>query len=163
MVETLPYTYTSADEMVAIISQLGIDLRVDDSTDILQLPPVINEATDTINLYLYYRYEDHDLADNTIIRRWCSFIAVRLLCIRRANPIPEAIETHYQEIIGWLEKCKTGQFPIPRLPTRLDFAPALSNFKINDRFKVNKIRVQPSISTGGASSRQDPDTLQPYP
>lgn len=161
MVETLTYTYTSVAEIRRIYSTDAVNLRLDDDDDGYVSPTddvytdLVYEATDMVNLYCEQWYDPSDMAENSWVRRQATWIACYLLSQRRGNP--SQYGKRYEEIVGLLEKVQAGQLQIPRLPHRADFTPAVSNFRVDDRFQVRKTRVQPTISSGGTSSRQDLD------
>lgn len=152
MVEVLAYTYTSEAEMQRLFSNKGVDLRVDDLEDPTNtFTDIISEATDTINFYAELYYDPEDLNNSILIRRWATWIGVYLLSQRRGNSAQ--YEARYIEIINILEQISSGDRIIPRLATREDFTPAMSNVHVDDRFRVHKLRVHPTISTGGASGK----------
>lgn len=170
MVETITYTYTTADEIKRIFSTAAVELRVDDdedgyvnTTEDDVYTDIVYDATDVINLYLEQWYDPSDMAENSWIRRQATWIGCYLLSQRRGNP--SQYNKRYEEVIAQLEKIQEGKLQVPRLPHRADFTPALSNYRIDDRNQVQKIRVQPNISTGGTSARQhtDRDVYNDYP
>ena len=71
-------------------------------------------------------------------------------------------EDRMQEVIVLLEEITRHDRIIPRLPTRADLTPAMSNLHIDDRFRTHKIRVHPTISTGGTSGKQDLSPRFPF-
>ena len=161
MVETLAYTYTSEDEIVRILSTSGVNLRVDDLDDTTVLmTEIVNEATDMINYYCGLNYAEFDLNNSVLVRRWASWIGCYLLSQRRGNPA--MFEDRMAEVIALLEEITRHDRIIPRLPTREDLTPAMSNLHIDDRFRTHKIRVHPTISTGGTYGQQDLSPRFPF-
>lgn len=164
MVETLSYTYTSRSEMNELLSSVGVDFRLDDlsdpSSEDAVVLNIVSEATDMVNFYCGRIYDEVDLNDSMLARRWATWIGVYLLSQRRGNP--SLFEDRYQEVLAMMEKVTEGTFIIPRLPTKADFTPAMSNLHVDDRFRVHKLRVHPTISTGGTSSRQDLSPRFPF-
>ena len=161
MVEVLAYTYTSEDEIVRILSSSGVNLRVDDLDDTTTLmTEIVSEATDMINYYCGLNYDESDLNNSVLVRRWASWIGCYLLSQRRGNPA--MFEDRMQEVIVLLEEITRHDRIIPRLPTREDLTPAMSNLHIDDRFRTHKIRVHPTISTGGTHARQDLSPRFPF-
>ena len=149
-VETLAYRYTSRAEMQRVLGASGIDLRSDDlggSEDSTMIDEVTGEATEMINFYAGLNYDEKDLETSFIVRRWATWIACYLLSQRRGNP--SLFSDKYEETIALLEEVYKFNRIIPRLPTREDLTPAMSNVHIDDRFRTHKIRVHPTISTGG--------------
>lgn len=164
-VETLTYTYTSRVEVERLISVAGVGMRVSDLTgDNLSTywEELIADATDTVNQYVLGWYEAEDLANNRWVRTRASWIALMQLCRRRANPVPDAVSTRYEEVIDELDRVLRGSIQVPRLGTRSDMLPSLSNVRVDDRFMSRKIRVNPNISTGSTTSDQALDFWYTY-
>lgn len=159
-VETLSFVYTSITEIEKIYSSAGADFASDDFTgaDLTQLQlEIVEDATDYINQYVLGRYRATDLADSRWVRTRASWIGAYFLSQRRGNPAPEPFFSRKEEIEEELIKVRDQKIMIPRLSNKSDFTPALSNYKIDHRFRKAKIRVQQRTSTGGTSSRQDLD------
>lgn len=157
-VETLTYTYTSQAEVQRLISTEGVQLRITDLTGTNATDywtELIAEATDIVNQYCLGYYEAEEMADNRWVRSRATWIALALLCKRRANPVPGSILDRYEEIIADLNGVLIGKFMIPRLGTRSDMLPSLSNLRVDDRYRTRKLRVNPNISTGVIGSNQD--------
>jgi len=162
-VETLAYRYTSRAEMQRVLGASGIDLRSDDlggSEDSSMIDEVTGEATEMINFYAGLNYDEKDLETSFIVRRWATWIACYLLSQRRGNPA--LFSDKYEETIALLEEVYKFNRIIPRLPTREDLTPAMSNLHIDDRFRTHKIRVHPTISTGGTYGKQDLSPRFPF-
>ena len=163
-VETLTYTYTSQTEIERIWSSAAALLRTDDDQDDVAesgvWDDIVNEATDTVNLYLEKWYEPSDMAENLWVRRAATWVGAHLLSLRRGDP--GNYFDRYERIIAVLQEIWEGKRQVPRLAQRADTSPAMSNLRVDQRFAVKKIRVQESISTGGTSSRQDLDSQYPW-
>ena len=151
--EVLTYVYTSRTEMARLYSEVAVQLREDDDDDGVAesgvIQDCIDEATDMINIYCLDWHEAADMADNLTVRRWATLIACWLLSQRRGNP--EQFAGRYEQIVALLEKCLTGHYHIPRLATKKDFTPGVSQYVVDDRFKIRKLRVTEQISTGGGT------------
>lgn len=163
MAETLVYLYTSQKEIERIWSPKAAAVRLDDSrtgnTDVNLWNDIIFEATDTVNLYLQPFYNDIDLQNNLWVRRCASYIGCYLLSLHRGNP-PQ-FKVQYERMVELLEKVQDGRMQIPRLPTNYDYTPGMSNYAIDDYYNINKVRVEPTISTGGTGGNQDIDRILP--
>lgn len=162
--ETLAHTYTSRAELGRVLSINGLEAWLDDDGDGSDesdiVSDVINETTDYINLYCEGWYETSDMADNLWVRSQAKYIGCYFLSQRKGNP---ALYTaQFDRITKLLEKIHSGTLQIPRLSTKMDLTPALSNVRVDDRFRIAKTRVQPSISTGGSDSSQHVDPNYPY-
>lgn len=163
--ETLQYTYTTQQAIESKISATGGLLAVDHNQDqsidaddeTTVWGDVIGEATDIVNMYCLDLYNDFILAQSLWVFRQATWIGCHLLTLERANPSPGTFQTQFDRAIENLEKIHSMTYRIPRLPTRSDNTPALSNYAIDNWWLINKCRVEPSISTGGTSPRQDLD------
>lgn len=162
-VETVSYTYTSEAEINRVFSDSAVDLRVDDLTGselTTFWTEIVIEATDMVNFYCELYYDPVDMQDNRWIRRQATYLGCYLLSIRRGNP--EQYTQQYDRVLADLQLIAEGKRQVPRLPTRGDLTPAMSNMRVDDRFTISKVRVQPSISTGGSSSNQHIDPIYPW-
>ena len=162
MVETLSYTYTTRAEMERIFGESGVSLRSDDlgSDQTAMLDEIIGEATEMVNYHCSLIYEEEDLNTSFLSRRWATWIACYLLSQRRGNP--SVFSEKYEEVITMLSEVADFTRIIPRLATREDFTPAMSNLHIHHRFRTHKIRVHPTISTGGTYGKQDLSPRFPF-
>lgn len=163
MVESLTYEYTTRAEMDRIFSASGVSLRIDDLSDpddVTIFTEIIGEATEMVNYYCSLNYEEIDLNDSFMVRRWATWIACYLLSQRRGNPA--VFSDKYEEVLAMMEEVSNFTRIIPRLPTREDLTPAMSNLHIDDRFRTHKIRVHPTISTGGTYGKQDLSPRFPF-
>jgi phage gp36-like protein len=158
-----PYPYTTIEEMEHVLSPLGVQLRGDDNDDGTIDPGVIedciDEATEWVNLYVSTRYSENSLNTSSWTRAITTRLACYLVSQRRGNPALFEAET--ERILNWLTMIKNGQLRIPRLPDRMNLIPSMSNYRVDDRFSINKTRVQPSISTGASYGKQDLDPNLP--
>ena len=162
MVATLSYTYTTRAEMERIFGESGVSLRADDlgSDQATMLDEIIGEATEMVNYHCGLTYEEVDLNDSYLARRWATWIACYLLSQRRGNP--SVFADKYEEVLTMLAEVADFTRIIPRLATREDLTPAMANLHIDDRFRTHKIRVHPTISTGGTYGKQDLSPRFPF-
>jgi hypothetical protein len=155
MVETLPYTYTTEEEITRVFSSTGVTLRIDDLDPLVLTDfwtEICSEATDIANTYLEVFYEPEDLNTSFWVRSRCKWIGAYLLSLRRGNPA--LFLQRYEEVLEDFQRVFQGELIIPRLPVREDFVPSMSNLVVDDRFLVQKLRIHPDISTGNLSSKQ---------
>ena len=159
MVETLTHRYTTQAEIERIWSIKAAASRVDDdsdgSTESELWNDVIDEATDEVNLYAENWYDPADMVNNKWVRRQASYIGAYFLSQRRGDP--GRFHQLYERIIATLEKIRDGLMQIPRLGQRENQVPSISNYRVDDRYRIAKTRVQPTISTGGTSGNQHLD------
>jgi hypothetical protein len=161
--EVLPYIYTDQDAIERLYSENGVSLSLDDLTGAEQTTfwtEITSEATDVVNQYAELYYAPIDINDSSWVQRRATWIAAYFLSQRRGNPA--IFGDRYDEIIEELKAVYRGELLIPRMPTREDMTPAMSNLIVDDRFRVHKLRVHPTISTGGVSSRQDMSPRFPW-
>lgn len=164
-VETLTYVYTSQDEIERQLSEIGAQLRLRDLTGSDSADYVVEmtaEATDIVNQYVLGIYDEEDLANSRWVRSRATWIGCRLVCLRRAQPVPKALIERYQEVLEDLKMVRRGEIQIPRLGTSSNMLPAMSNLRVDDRYYSRKIRVNPSISAGGSGGDQDVDWWWSY-
>lgn len=158
MVETLAFTYTSQAEVEKVYSQAGLDFSLDDlaGADLTQgIKEFLEDATDFVNQFAGDRYEEADMNESRWVRSRASWIAAYLFSQRRGNPPPEAFANRFDMIRDELEQVKADNLNIPRLGTKSNFLPSISNYTIDDRHPIRKVRVQTDISSGGLYSEQD--------
>jgi hypothetical protein len=162
-VETLSQVYTTQAEIERIYSNLASSLQIDD-VDIDEVSDfwteLTEDATDIINQYAESYYDPTDMVNSRWVRTRASWVGCYLLSQRRGNP--SLFADRFEIIIDELQRVYRGDLIIPRLPTREDMTPAMSNVVIDDRFRVHKIRVHPTISTGGTSGKQDLSPRFPF-
>lgn len=148
---------TSREEMERLLSFRAIQNRIDDddggsSTEEEVLDDFIIEASDTVYAYTQHLYNELDLAGNRWVRFRATVIACYLLSRRRGDP--GLYEDLYQHNLDMLKQIKEMEMRIPRLGYKDDLTPAMSNLRVDDRFRLSKIRVESQISNGGTSGRQ---------
>lgn len=163
MVETLTYTYTSEDEILRIYGDTGMQGIIQDLSQNNReewWTELIADASDIINEYCEVFYEPSAMETSTWVRRRAAWIGAYLLSQRRGNPA--IFQTRFEMILDELAQVRAGVMLIPRLETRSDFTPAMSNMVVQDYFYQSKIRVHTFISTGGNNTRQDPSYYWPF-
>lgn len=162
--ETVPYIYTTEAEIQSLFGAEAVTLLTDDNQDGTGDSTLSDaaclDATDYINLYCSLRYNESDMVNNQWVRRQATYLAAYFLSMRRGNP--QRYLSAYERITAVLERINRGELMIPRLPTRSDYAPGVTNYRVDDRFHVNKTRVQPTITSGTDTGDQDLDVNYPY-
>lgn len=158
--------YSSRSEVESLISNVGINLRIDDDDDgVISIPQeedllddCIAEATDTFNLYAMHYYDPEYLAGSRWVRRRVSYMAAHILGRRRGNTSIYCSE--WERIMEELGKVGQGLAFIPLLPRREDFIPMVSNTVIDRNYTKKKQRVDKSQSVGDTTDiEQDEDYL----
>ena len=161
---TVPsYLYTSRTEIESIFSTLAVTLRTDDLSagdKTTFLNELIYFATETANLYLESFYDHVDLNDSYWVRRFTTYIAAYHAALRRGNP--GQFITVYNEALENFAAVKNGMMQVPGLATKADFTPAMSNLVVDNRFRLHKLRVHPTISAGGTTGREQLAYIFPF-
>jgi len=158
MVEVLTNVYTSQAEVESIYSVAGFDFTTDDRTGAPLTQTIlefVEDATDQINQYAGLRYLETDMVNSRWVRSRASWIAAYRFAQRRGNPAAASLADRFEEIMQELRDVRSEDIDIPRLGTSGNFIPSISNYKIDDRFRERKVRVQTNISSGGIYSEQD--------
>lgn len=156
----LTYLYTSRSEIDDLLSEYGVDLRLDDNdsnsidtTESARLTTNgLNIATAKCNLYLLERYDASDLYESWIVHHWATVIAARWLCKRRGNPVPESLDDEYDEVIEEMTAVKEGDMSLGDVAQRESDQPTFSNVTMVDHYALRKIRVQRPISEQSPSA-----------
>lgn len=152
MPETLAYLYSSESEINRRMSvPMTDDYAEDDpyaavTNPDTNLADAIAMATDEVNIYCLYWYEEADLANSSWIRNLATWIACYHLTQRKGEPAK--FENQYDKAIAFLERVRSGELQVPRLPQRADLSPCHSNYVIDSRFTKAQSRVQRETSTG---------------
>lgn len=162
VLEILAYAYTNQASLESLLSTQGVLNNVNDSQEVdlahanasdpNRILGAISDATDLIDLYCQNYYNPSDLSKSEWVFRRCTWIAAHFLTERRGNP--GYFLEQYTKSVEWLEKIQSGLFQIPRIPMSSDLRPALSNYVVDDRFPIAKIRVETFISNGGTYANQ---------
>lgn len=139
--------YCTSTHIQKRISQIGIDLRVDD--DPTSVASVIEEASIEINGYAELKYSTQSLTSSEWIRLKCTDIATFYLCQRRLNTAPKSASDRFEKAIADLEKVMMGVLTIPDAPRRKAAVPVLSAPRIR-LTPFPRTVVEQSRSTGQA-------------
>jgi len=139
--EAIPLLYTSFDEMTAIFSEDGVNLRINDNPE-SGLDSIFEEATDEVNLYLQGLYLATALVDNRYVRRVTSYFACHHLSMRQGNAAQ--YESKVEKFLKELQDIKDGIKFIPRLAFTKEQRPTVTNTTIDHRHLSARIVKQPS-------------------
>lgn len=165
--EDVPVLFTSQAEMESLFGSIGIQLRIDDDDDELvsetetgYLEDIMLEGTDICNKSLGWIYDVVDLEESLWVRRRCTWIACYLLAKRRGNP-SQFLE-QYERCLSDFKDVEEHRRWIPRKNPKYNFAPAMSNLRVDYRYNGyhyggSPLRVDPISSTnnGGSSIFKD--------
>lgn len=157
--------YCDQDDVERLLSNHGVTSFADHNEDGENESGVVTDclaqATDEINLYANQRYLADDLADSTLINRWCTTLAAYFLCMRRGNPVPESLQYEFERIMVNLTKIQEGLLTLPGVPMNGDLSPSFSNLKVDRRFRHSKIRVTKVNSSSSTSKLQQNESIEP--
>ncbi len=147
--------YTTEAQILKVVGQLGIDLRLDDSVDrdgdVLY---AVETGTDELDFYLQ-RYAIASIAASDWANKHATWFAIRALCQRRLNDIPETVKLECERREKQLQGILDGKYHAPRLANTRRPA-AVTGYTTDPRRFNNKIRVDRSRSTGLAEGYQRP-------
>ena len=159
--------YTTREEIESIWSELGVDLRLDDSDDGMlstveesYLERAMEEATDEINGYLAGTYLPTVLVGSRRVRRMASYLAAHALAIRRGNP--GAFCDRRDEIMATLEQIRAGRLILPNVPKSGEFMPAVINYTVDRRYGRGKLRVDAVEGVDGNIADKREDWASPW-
>lgn len=162
MASSLDHTYTTEAELERFCGENYVDFRLDDLVTLDRntlLYDLIDQSTLDVDTYLEPWYLTADLTNHKLARWYATIIFAYKLSQRRGNAAQYV--TEYEDTMAKLQEFATGIPPFPGIGTRSDFTPAMSNLTVDERFQLQKQRVQSPISTGGTSSRQDLSYVYP--
>jgi hypothetical protein len=147
-VEATPLLLTTQGEVESIFSSLAVQLRLDDDDDLVPttqyMTDAIIEASDTAYEYLLHYYDGSVLETSTWVRRRVAYIAAHILSRRCGNPAQYSDE--YDKAISDFERIRNGLWFIPRMSTKDDFTPTVSNQVVDYRYSRAKLRTDPVTS-----------------
>lgn len=153
------YQFTSAEEIIRLISLDGSnqwtdDLTKEDYDDYFS--EVISDATMTCLQYAGKLHDAQDLYQSYWIRRRATYIAAYSFTKRRGDP--GLYGEDYNRSIFELQEVAAGTIQIPDVPFSSGMMAVMQNIVIDQRYLYNKTRVRPGISTD-TSGRE----FQTYP
>lgn len=147
---------TSREEIERIFSSIGVDLRVDDAATPTEedniMDEIIDWASETIASYTLLHYDTSVLVESAWTRRRATILACYYLSQRRGNPgqfVAEAKRT-----MDDLQLVADHKIIIPDAIVAAADVPAISSFRVDDRYNVNKQRVVKTQSTKPYAGQQ---------
>lgn len=154
--------YTSQAEVLRVAGEYAIDMMLDDYSgedkgylwaDFLQ------DADDTIAMYVGQHYDPDQLYSVTWIRRRATWLVCNLISQRRGNhPLFNSkVERTYEE----LNMIRDGRFHIPGATVRHYQGPMWRNYSLQNRFYNHPVRIDRTKSNKQTYSGQD-EMLTPF-
>jgi hypothetical protein len=146
---SVTYPYTTEGDVAALAGQFAIDLRLDDSADAAaDMEWGIDAGTSEADFYLQ-DYSQTDLAASDWVQKHATYFALRALCQRRLNDVPEALakecERREKQLTLVLQrKARAPRIAKSRRPV------AVTNYTVDLRRFNGPVRVDKNRSTGQA-------------
>lgn len=149
---------TSIASMERYLSQAGIVSFTDHDNDGVPDEGVANDSIQFANGFvvgkLAGRFSGDSLTQSPVIAEIATIIAVRSLCLRRGNPVPDSLEMRYQEIVspnGLFDQIAIGKIQLidadgKPIAGRGGYHPTFSNLTVDRRFAAEQIRVEEASS-----------------
>lgn len=158
---SLPSTayYTSQAEVLRVMGDFAESLLMDDAKSKNSVwKDVLEDVTDTINMYAMQHYNLSDLSTSKWIRRRATYLAANILSNRRGNPplFTSRVERVYDE----LNEVRDNRFRIPNVPVKYFQGPVVRNYVVQP-LGNHSLRVETTKSTGKRYNNQD-DAYLPY-
>jgi hypothetical protein len=155
--------YCTRADVESIASIEGLALRLDDDqsgtesgTEAANLTSYgIGWAAAQVNFYLLATYAADQLALSPMVNYWASCLATLFIAKRRFNPVPKSLAEEVGKptpvgletgIFGLMAAVKRGEDSLADIYARVSQAPALSNVVFDNRYPLNKLRIQRWIS-----------------
>lgn len=158
--------FCTVDDVISIYSQAGVNNSVDDdrsgeisSQDLTWVANAIERATSKLRFYLSRWYDLTTLPGNTWIKWVCATITAVKLARRRGDSCPDGLIAEYEECSEQLGMIIENVAQIPADGANdaklliQNSGLQMSNLRIDQRFKVSKVRAVPRISTGPYGSK----------
>ena len=159
------YGFTNRQLIEVLYAEKGIINIIDDVDDITVdvngftdadnvIRRFIKDAEQTVFIRLSNFFAAIDMVDHPWVCSRTTWIAAHYISKRRGNE--HYFEDLYTEALRELDAMATGELTPPiDIPLRNHTYPAMTNYTIDERFAVSKIRVRPTISVGGPYPGQD--------
>ena len=120
--------YTSSAAVQTRMGAVGVSLRTND--DASRITQAIADASTEIDGYALLAYPAAALAASSWVEKQARDLSVFYLCAGRLNPIPQSVQTIYENCIKNLEKVRGGSFVIPDAAQSKCNVPVMSNVRI---------------------------------
>lgn len=152
------YPYTTEARVLLLAGRLGVDLRLDDVAE----TGLDDDATEwaigvgTVEVDGYcQQYAQADLAASAWVMTHADYFALRALCQRRLNDVPEALAKECERREKILMLVLQRKFPVPRV-AKSRRPVVVSGYNVDLRRPNNTVRTDRSRSTGVAEGYKRP-------
>lgn len=152
------YPYTTEARVLLLAGQLGVDLRLDDADESDDYADAMSWAIDagTVEVDGYcQQYSQADLAASAWVMTHADYFALRALCQRRLNDVPESLAKECERREKQLMLVLQRKFPVPRV-AKSRRPVAVTNYNVDLRKYNNTIGVDKTRSTGVAQDYKRP-------
>ncbi len=177
MPDFLDTVYCTFADMQDLLSESGIDLRLDDDDDgvvtggssdtattgeRLWQRKAVNWATSRVNDFGKGRYDTDGLSSSWTVNEWCTVLACWRLCQRRLNPNP--LQAEKERVLAELASLAAGTTHLGDVGMRESCAPGVDSYRIDPRFITRQQRVIGSLSdrTPVTGRRQPRDVVDTF-
>ena len=156
--------YCDSDAVVDLLSQFGVDSRLDDDGDGIviaqestSLTNALNWATGRVNASLLERFDAADLAADWNVQDYATVYAAWRLCRRRVNPNP--LQAEFERVDQEVAEIRRGERALAEVGERTALLPGFTAVRLDGRFRTRQQRVEKSISdpVPTPNRRQDTD------
>lgn len=107
-------------------------------------------ATSQVKLYCCGRYDDSDLyanaTENGSVNRWAVALAKKWMCRRLVRSVPQSVADAVEETMDELKRVQTMQLFIEDIATRTASWPSITNYTVDVRYDIARVRVEPMLS-----------------
>lgn len=152
--------YTSQAEVLRVMGVTANELLIEDTeSKDLVWEDLLDEADDTIKMYVNQHYDTSTLYTSKWVRRKATTLVAGLLSQRRGNPglYGSRIERVYDELM----MIRDGRMHIPDKKPKSFQGPVVRNYIMQNRFLTHPLRVDSTKSTGDSYANED-IALEPY-
>lgn len=149
--------YTTSEEIRSLLSDEGVDLRLNDSGvapgdeptvgELARETAAINYATSRVNMFLNTIYDMRTLEVSWQVREYATMFAVEWLCSRRGNPVPDSVREKVEKYEKELTALGNMEMVLGDATFLESSQPMLSNMCLDNRYHTRQLRLQRPIST----------------
>lgn len=121
---------TTLDQIKNRTSDLGVTYRMDDVPPDTLDGDAIDEASQEIYEHCLERYDEAELAQSEIVKRWAATLGTYHLAKRRLNTPPQVIDKAREEVLAKLKLVEAGSKNIADAAQKKAGVPVLSNVRV---------------------------------
>lgn len=153
--------YSSQAEVLRVMGTMAEALLLEDATSKSAVwTDLLQDATDTIKMYVMQHYDPSTLNTNKWIRRRATILVAQLLSTRRANP--PLYTTRVDRVYEELDMIRDNRMRIPGATVRHFQGPIVRNYDMQKVFHGHQGRVVDSKSTRSGHYSGESLALEPY-